>query len=329
MRNFWTTLEKPFFVLAPMDDVTDVVFRQIVMKTARPDVFITEFTSCDGLFSPGRDVLMRRFKIAKGENPVVAQIWGINPETYFKTAKLVRELGFDGVDINMGCPDRNVVRSGACSALINNPTLAKEVVLATVEGAQGIPVSVKTRLGFRGIQTEEWIGFLLSLPIAALTIHGRTAKQMSKVPANWEEIGRVVDLRNQINRDILIIGNGDVKDRKDGEEKAKQYGVDGIMIGRGIFKDIFAFAKEKPEVSHEFMLKLMLEHVELFEATWGEEKNFHILKKFFKIYVGDFRGANLLRTSLMESKSYREAKEIIRACLIKIDTRGGFGNRVL
>ena len=329
MANFWKDLGKPFFVLAPMDDVTDVVFRQIVSKTCRPDVYFTEFTSCDGLFSKGREILMRRLKIAKGENPVVAQIWGINPETYLKAAKLVKELGFDGVDINMGCPDRNVVRSGACSALINNPSLAKEVVLATVEGAGGLPVSVKTRLGFRGIQTEEWIGFLLSLPIAALTIHGRTAKQESKVPANWEEIGRVVSLRNQSKSKTLVIGNGDVINREDGEEKALKYGVDGIMIGRGIFKDIFAFAKERPEVSHEYMLKLMLEHIELFEKTWGEEKNFHILKKFFKIYVGDFRGANKLRTELMESKSYGEAKEIIRACLTKIDTQGGFGNRVL
>ena len=308
-------LERPFFVLAPMDDVTDVVFRQIVGKTARPDVYFTEFTSCDGLFSPGREVLMRRLKIAKGEKLIVAQIWGNNPETHFKAAKLVRELGFNGVDINMGCPDRNVVRSGACSALINNPSLAREVVLATVEGAQGMPVSVKTRIGFRGIQTEEWFGFLLSLPIAALTVHGRTARQESKTSANWEEIGKVVELRDtlQVTRNTLIIGNGDVKDRADGEEKAKKYGVDGVMIGRGIFKEIFAFSRQKPEVSHEFMLNLMLEHIELFEKTWGAKKNFHILKKFFKIYVGDFRGANKLRTELMESKSYREAKEIIRS----------------
>ena len=314
MANFWKDLEKPFFVLAPMDDVTDVVFRQIVTKTARPDVFFTEFTSCDGLFSPGQEVLMRRLKIAKGENPVVAQIWGNNPETHFKAAKLVRELGFDGVDINMGCPDRNVVKSGSCSALINNPSLAKEIIMATVEGAGDIPVSVKTRIGFRGIQTEEWLGFLLTLPIAALTVHGRTAKQMSKVPANWDEIGKVAKLRDEMKSDILIIGNGDVINREDGEEKVKKYGVDGIMIGRGIFKDLWAFAEkdEKPKLNHEFMLNLMLEHIELFEKTWGKDKSFHILKKFFKIYVGEFRGANNLRTSLMESKSYEEARKIIK-----------------
>lgn len=320
MVNFWQTLGRPFFSLAPMDDVTDVVFRQIVAETARPDVFFTEFTSCDGLFSFGHEVLMRRLKIAKGENSIVAQIWGANPETHYKAAKLVKELGFDGVDINMGCPDRNVIRAGACSALINNPVLAKEVVLATVEGASasgrdkgGIPVSVKTRIGFRGIQTEEWLGFLLSLPIAALTIHGRTARQESKVAANWEEIGKVVKLRDSINPDILVIGNGDVVNREDGEEKAEKHGVDGIMIGRGIFKDLWAFAKEseKPKADHKYMLNLLIEHVNLFEETWGETKNYHILKKFYKIYVGDFCGANKLRTELMESKSYQEARDIV------------------
>lgn len=300
-------------MLAPMDGVTDVVFRQIVAKTQRPDVFFTEFTSCDGLFSPGRDVLMRRLLKTQEKNPIVAQIWGANPETHYKAAKLVRELGFDGVDINMGCPDRNVVRSGACSALINNPALAKEVVLATIEGAGDMPVSVKTRIGFCDIQTEEWLGFLLSLPIAALTIHGRTVKQESKVPANWEEIGRVVKLRDHINRDILVIGNGDVVNREDGEEKAAKYGVDGIMIGRGIFKDLWAFAKEedKPKVDYKFMLDLLLQHVYLFEKTWGETKNYHTLKKFYKIYIGDFRGANKLRTELMESKLCKEAREIV------------------
>ena len=317
MKNFWKDLEKPFFVLAPMDDVTDVVFRQIVAKTKRPDVFFTEFTSCNGLFSPGQDVLMRRLKIAKGENPIVAQIWGNNPETHFKAAKLVKELGFDGVDINMGCPDRNVVKSGSCSALINNPSLAKEIILATIEGAGDIPVSVKTRLGFRGYQTEEWLGFLLELPIAVLTVHGRTAKQESKVPANWDEIGKVVKLRDSMKKDVLVIGNGDVVNRQDGEEKSEKYGVDGIMIGRGIFKDLWAFAKaeDKPKTDHEYMINLMLEHIELFEKTWGEDKNFHILKKFFKIYIGEFRGANKLRTELMESKSYEEARKIIKRFL--------------
>ena len=307
-----------------MDDVTDVVFRQIVKKTKRPDVFFTEFTSCDGLFSAGKDILMRRLKIAKGENPVVAQIWGNNPETHFKAAKLCRDLGFDGVDINMGCPDKNVVRSGSCSALINNPSLAKEIILATIEGAGGMPVSVKTRTGFKGVQTEEWASTLLSLPTAALTIHGRTAKQMSKVPANWEEIGKVVKLRDSMGVNTLIIGNGDVVNREDGEEKVKEYGIDGIMIGRGIFKDLWAFSNEedKPKLDHEQMINLMLQHIELFEKTWGETKNYHILKKFFKIYIGEFRGANKLRTQLMESKSYQEGKDIVNNFL----TTQAYGN---
>lgn len=317
MKNFWQQLPKPFFVLAPMDDVTDVVFRTIVNKTSRPDVFFTEFTNVEGLNSPGKDVLMRRLLFEKDQHPIVAQIWGKNPENYKKVAELIADLGFDGIDINMGCPDRSVTKNGCCSALINNPQLAKEIIQATKEGAKDLPVSVKTRIGFQKIQTEEWITFLLQQDIAVLTVHGRTAKEMSAVPAHWDEIGKVVEIRDEMGVDTLIVGNGDVINREDGITKVKEYGVDGIMIGRGIFKDLWAFSdnvseSNKIKMSESKMFNLMLEHARLFDKTWGKLKNFAILKKFFKIYVSGFENAGELREKLMLSSDLQNVEDIIR-----------------
>lgn len=315
MKNFWQNLKKPFFVLAPLDDVTDVVFREIVFKVAAPNVFFTEFTNVDGLNSVGREKLLPRLEFTKHQRPIIAQIWGKNPENYFKAAQEIKRLGFDGIDINMGCPDRAVCKNGCCAALINNHLQALEIIEATKRGAPDLPLSVKTRCGFRNWQTEEWFTFLLKQDLAAITVHGRIATEMSKHPARWDEISKVVKLRNQISPQTIIIGNGDVLNYEDGIIKARDFGVDGLMIGRGIFTDLWAFDKaaNKPKLTREDQLNLLLAHARLFNKTWGDTKNFAILRKFFEIYVNDFPGAVELRNRLMSTHNLSEVEMIVKS----------------
>lgn len=312
--NFWQELDQPFFILAPMDDVTDVVFRQIVAQTASPDVFMTEFVSTDGLLSPGRERVMEKLRLEENPTkPVVAQIWGSDPEKYFQVAKDLASSGFAGIDINMGCPEKGIVARGCCGGLIGNYKLAGEIIDATKSGAGNLPVSVKTRIGLNSIITEEWAGFLLKQDIAALTIHARTVREMSKVPAHWDEIAKVVILRDQICSQTVIIGNGDVENRAHGLEKIAESGADGIMIGRGIFHDIFAFADNLTERTQEERLTILRNHLDLYEATWKNEKSFQILKKFFKIYVSGWYGAAELRNQLMETTTPAEVRSILQA----------------
>ena len=301
-----------------MDDVTDTVFRQIVAVAARPDVFFTEFTNVDGLMSKGREMLIRKLEFAEAERPIVAQVWGLKPGNFYEASKQILEMGFDGVDINMGCPQRDVIKAGACAALINNRSLAKEIIKAAKEGAGNLPVAVKTRIGLSQIETESWTGFLLAQGLDSLTVHGRTVSEMSRVPAHWDEIGKAVRIRDSMEVDTLIIGNGDVVDRADGIAKSKEYGVDGVMIGTGIFDDLWAFSRKVSKVdkfdyvkSKVSKVSKALEHVRLFEKTWGAEKNLQILKKFFKIYISGFEGASDFRSGLMNAKSYSEIYAIL------------------
>jgi tRNA-dihydrouridine synthase len=311
--HIWESLTKPFFVLAPMEDVTDTVFRRIVTKYGRPDLYFTEFTNADAYETKGWETVSRRLAFTEAERPIIAQIWGISPEKHFKIAQKIAELGFDGIDINMGCPVRDVIKNGACSGMINNPSLAKEIIQATKEGARSLPVSVKTRIGFSKIQTEDWIGFLLDQDLPALTVHGRTTKEMSKVPAHWDEIGKAVSLRNAKKVKTCIIGNGDVKSHQEGLEKAAAYGLDGIMIGRGIFQDITIFndLSTFQTMRIDEKLQILLEHIKLYEETWGRTKKYDVLKKYFKIYVSGFDGASDFRVKLMETKTPSEARTVV------------------
>lgn len=311
MKNFWKKLPKPFFMLAPMDDVTDTVFRQMICKTARPDVFFTEFTNVDALASKGREKVLPRLKFDNVEHPIVAQVWGLVPENFYKAARDIKEMGFDGIDINMGCPIAKVVKRGACSALINNHEMAKKIIISVKKGANGLPLSVKTRLGIDKILTSEWIGFLLKLDLDAITIHARTVKEMSKVPPHWDEIAKALQLRNKLKVKTLIIGNGDVKDKKEGLQKARDYGADGIMIGTGIFKNVYAFDQDPNSYSLNHQLNLLLSHAKLFEKTWGKSKNFAQLRKFFKSYIYNFERANSLRIKLMGANSYKDVKDAV------------------
>ena len=313
MKSFWDKLKKPFLVLAPMENVTDTVFRQIIVKCAAPDVFFTEFTSTDSLLSAKPDDAMKRLKFTKVERPIVAQIWGNDPEKYLKSAKIISDLGFDGIDINMGCPDRHIVKKGCCSGLINNPTLAKEIVSAAKEGAKNLPVSVKTRLGYRSISTE-WIETLLELNLPALTIHGRTVSEMSKVPAHWDEIKNIVEMKNNISKNTLIIGNGDVKSYNEAIEKVGQTGADGIMIGRGIFSNPWIFSKSvKPEDTLlQKKIELLIDHINLFVKTYDNKKHYEIMKKFYKMYINDFPNAGAIRAQLMALSTPEETVEFLK-----------------
>ncbi|MEX0748884.1 MAG: tRNA-dihydrouridine synthase [Candidatus Saccharimonadales bacterium] len=298
--SIWQQLPRPFFILAPMDDVTDTVFRRLIAETAAPDLFFTEFANADGLQSPGRKAVEKKLQFTSSEQPLIAQIWGKKPESYFQTARELAERGFAGIDLNMGCPVRAVVKNGCCSALIDDRVLAAELIAATKEGAGELPVSVKTRLGFKRVQTEDWCGWLLEQGIAALTVHGRIAVEQSKYPAQWDEIAKVVKLRDEMDRETPIIGNGDVTSRTYGEELVRQTGVDGIMIGRGIFRDPWVFAPTPVSPTPVERIDLLLRHLELWEETWGEMKPFEVMKKFFKIYISDWEGAAKIRAHLME-----------------------------
>lgn len=319
--GFWGKLNKPFFILAPMANVTDAAFRRTIATYGKPDVFYTEFVSADGLDSPGRSRLLPDFKYSKEEEPIVAQIFSSRPEKIEKAASLVRELGFDGVDINMGCPDTSVNKQGAGAALSKDFTLAQELVLAAKRGAGEMPVSVKIRLGFNTNQIEEWLPALLSARPAAVIVHGRTRKEMSKVPARWNDIARAVEIRNEwsdkegipVDERTLVVGNGDVKDLDDARSKVGETQVDGVMIGRAIFGNPWLFNPNanRDEVSFDERLRVMLEHAELFDQLLGQEKPFHIMRKHFGAYVAGFPNAKELREELMQTESIDDVRKIV------------------
>ncbi|HSX41156.1 MAG TPA: tRNA-dihydrouridine synthase [Candidatus Saccharimonadales bacterium] len=330
MKNFWKDLPKPFFCLAPLDDVSDTVFREVVIRAClsgrqagAPNAVFTEFANTDGYLHPkGRISVQRKLDVNDSERelgvPLIAQIWGANPDHYYQTAKELASTGmYAGIDINMGCPEKGIVKRGCCGGLIKeeNWDNAAAIIQAVKKGGDDLPVSVKTRIGVNKIITEDWISHILKQDIALLTVHGRTVKEMSKVPAHWEEIGKAVKLRDQIAPHTLIVGNGDVESREQGEELAAKYGLDGIMIGRGVFHNLFVFNKEQTDHTPEEMLKILLNHVDLYGRTWGSDKSYQPLKKFFKIYVSGFPNAAELRAQLMGTKTPDEAREIVNSYL--------------
>ena len=327
MSNFWKSLQKPVFTLAPMEDVTDTSFREIIERVSDPlvlQVLFTEFTSVDGMNHPkGKPRVAERLLVSESEKQLmkqknfnlVAQIWGNNPEIFHKVARdITDEYDFDGLDINMGCPVKNVVKNGCCSALINQPALAKEIILATME-ATHLPVSVKTRTGIKAHHTEGWIANLMETKPAAIILHGRTQKQQSDGLADWEEIARGARVRDQINPDTRFLGNGDVTSFAHGAELISRYGLDGVMVGRGIFHNPWLFNSEQSPVTVEDKLEQLLLHTRIFEKNWEGKKNFNILKRFYKIYTSDFPGAAKLRAELMETKSFEEVYQIVTEML--------------
>lgn len=318
MKNKLSELPKPFFVLAPMDDVTDTVFRRVIGKTSAPDLYFTEFVNVDGLQSPGRQKLLPRLKFTKDEHPIIAQIWGKDPENYYQTVLDIKEMGYDGVDINMGCPDKAVVKNGCCSALINDREHAEKIIEAVQKAAgPDFPTSVKCRVGFTTVDLS-WIEFLLSKKLNMLSIHLRTTKDMSKVPARWELMEEIVAMRDRISPTTLLVGNGDVMSREQGEELAKKYNLDGIMIGRGIFHDPYIFSKDSEwkRKTKSQRIKLYKKHVELFAKTWqNNERSVKTLNKFCKVYIQNFPGAKEFREVLMNCRTTDELLGLLETAL--------------
>jgi len=323
MSNFWKELPKPFFALAPMEDVTDTVFREVVAGMADPEflqVLYTEFASVDGLNHPvGKKNVSHRLLVSKTERALlkeknirlVVQIWGKNPELFYRIAReLTEEYDCDGIDINMGCPVKKVMKNGCCSALIDQPDLATEIIMATKE-ATNLPVSIKTRTGIRMHETERWMTTIMETQPSAVILHGRTQKQQSDGLADWNEIAKGVQIRNLLSPKTIFIGNGDVNSVAQGKELAATHGLDGIMVGRGIFHNPWFFQPNRQEPSKKERLARLLFHTQLFEKTWGNKKNVNILKRFYKIYTSDFTDASKVRVRLMDSRSYDEIYRIL------------------
>ena len=350
--NFWQEIKKPILAVAPMADVTDAPFRRLLAKYSDWDtqdnvVMWTEFVAADGLLlatPEGKEKLMADLMYTEGERPIVAQLFTSHPEYMREAAALCRELGFDGVDINMGCPDRTIEKQGCGSAMIKTPDIAKAVIRAAKEGAQhgeadGIPVSVKTRLGYNQDQLEEWLPEILKESPAVVTLHARTRKDRSKVPARWERISRAVEIRNELAPETLIIGNGDVLSASDAYQKIEFTGADGAMVGRALFGNPWFFNTKRslPQrmtalpthgvnretiivedtssdtveyVSLNERLQVMVEHTKLFTELLPF-KNFNIMKKHYKAYVNGFPGAAQLRRELMEANSPEEVAAIV------------------
>lgn len=344
--NFWENLPAPFFVVAPMADVTDAAFRRVIAKYGRPDVMWTEFVAADGLVRAtpeGKEKLMADLKYSKLERPIVAQLFTSNPEHMEYAANLCRELGFDGIDINMGCPDKSIEKQGCGSAMIKTPAVAREIIRAAKRGAKNVPVSVKTRVGYNKDEIDSWIPVLLEERPAALTIHARTREEMSKVPAVWERVARAVALRDKIAPDTRIIGNGDVLSLNDAHQKANESGADGVMIGRALFGNPWFFNPKRrlpfrlhalpthgvnretllsfdegdskiEIVSLKERLQVLVEHTKLFEEMLPH-KNLAVMKKHYKAYVSGFPGAADLRHELMQQNSVSDIEAVVHAFL--------------
>ncbi len=327
--NFWQKLKKPIIVLAPMADVTDAPFRRLFAKYGKPDVTWTEFVSADGLIMAPDDnfddsgfsskqKLLKDLEYTEEERPIVAQLFSGKPEMMMGAAKLVQDLGFDGIDINMGCPDRGVEKQKSGAALIKNPELAKSLVGAARQGAPLLPISVKTRIGYNKIEEmENWISEILSTKPAALTIHWRTRQEMSKVPAHWELAKKAVELRDKISPETILLGNGDIDSLEKAKQVSEETGVDGVMVGRGIFGNPWFFNPEiirDYDISVEERLRVMIEHTKLFLEILPH-KNFSVMKKHYKAYVEGFDGAKELRIQLMDAKDLEEVEEIVEKFL--------------
>lgn len=309
MQGFWAQMKKPIWALAPMADVTDASFRRIISKYSTiPHVTWTEFVSADGLaLAPeeGRKKLLADLIYTDAERPIVAQFFTSNIQNMEKAAALARELGFDGIDINMGCPDKSIEKQGAGAAHIKNPAHAQEIIAAAKRGARStssgqadLPVSVKTRLGYNKDELETWLPEILKAEPAVLTLHARTRKEMSLVPARWERVKRAVEIRNELGSQTLIFGNGDVKNLAEAQAKIDETGADGVMLGRAIFGNPWLFNESRPPLRER--LRVMIEHTKLYEELLPH-KSFFIMKKHYKAYVNGFDGAAELRSELMNA----------------------------
>ncbi len=297
-----------------MDGYTDLPLRQMLVKYGSPDVFFTEFVSADGLSSKkGRKNLTRILEYKENERPIVAQLFGSNPDTYTTASEFIIELGFDGIDINMGCPDRKVFSNGAGSALVENIPLAKQIIQKTKKAAGNIPVSIKTRIGISDNSIKTWIPALLEEEPEVITIHGRTKTQMYKGKADWESIKEAVEIRDRLGSKTLIIGNGDVSTYQDGIEKCLKYGTDGFMIARAMIGNPWIFNKNinKTDVDLKEIFKAMIVHSKLYEENMPQGNKFYPMRKHLQEYLSGFRYSKQFRLRLVTVNNSKEVEELI------------------
>lgn len=312
--NIWQELEKPFLILAPMEGVTDLAFRQVISRAGRPDLFYTEFTNVSSYASEkGRHNALERLTITEADKPIIAQIWGKNPDHFSELSHALESLGFAGVDLNFGCPDKHVNKAGGGAAMIKTPELAVDCY-RKVKAATNLPVSIKTRLGFTYVdEYKTWIPTLLAEHPAALTVHLRTRKEMSKVAAHYELIPEILKMRAEISPETKLIINGDIKNRAEALALHEKYPeLDGFMIGRGVFTNPYCFTDHA--ATREELMGLLALHLDLYE----EQMNLHglpyePLKHYYKIYINNFPGASDLRARLMETHSVAEAREVLKS----------------
>ncbi len=345
--SFWNQLAKPIIGLSPMDGVTDFPFRHITKKYGNPAVIYTEFTSVEGVCH-GAKQLLKDFLYDEIQRPVLAQVYGTTPKFFRQTAVILCEMGFDGIDINMGCPAKNVAHSGAGAALIKTPDLAQEIIQETRAGIQdwvngktskdcpditeeiaqevqerhrllpsqyqerrALPVSVKTRIGYDTPTVEEWISYLLEMEPAAIAIHGRTLKQQYGGSASWEEIGKAADLIHQTN--TLVLGNGDLKSLADAQEKIATYHTDGALLGRITMGNPTIFQNVSDEVSNTNIFAIALEHAQLYEQTFQQEEKYTFMpmRKHLGWYIHDIPNAGQIRQEIYRSNSSAEFLQIL------------------
>lgn len=343
IASFWQQLPRPFVGLSPMDGVTDLPFRTITKRYGKPDLMFTEFSSVEGLCR-GASELLKEFLYSVEQRPIVAQIYGTTPEFFRQMTIALCQLGFDGVDINMGCPAKNVAHSGAGAALIKTPELAIAILQAAKQGVKDwqagqtvdncpnltpeirqkiqqqiadlnlvvtpkpIPVSVKTRIGYDSISVTEWVRYLLEAEPVAITLHGRTLRQGYSGLANWEEIGKAVQTIKDISPTTLVLGNGDVASRQDALNRCQTYGVDGVLIGRASFGDPWVFGTKTPENP----AAVALEHAQLFEQAYGANPRYSFLpmRKHLAWYIKGMPQAREIRSRLVRANSSEEARAI-------------------
>jgi len=294
-------------ILAPMEDVTDTVFRQILCEIGKPDIFFTEFMNVNGYCSDGKDVVAKRISFKDIERPVIVQLWGNSPENFAKaTREIVKDVKPDGIDINMGCSVRDVLKTGGGSALIQDRNLSGEIIDAVKKNAKDVPVSVKTRIGYDSVDYS-WIGFLLSKKLAMLTVHGRLAKEGYSTPSRWNIFKKIKELRDEISPNTLLIGNGDIKNEKEGNDLVIKYGLDGYMVGRGVLTNPWFFSG-KEGISKKERLCVLERHLEIFGNVYGENHNFNTQKKYIKAYINNFDDAGKIREELMNTSTLGEIK---------------------
>lgn len=336
--NFWEKAEKPIVASAPMAGVTDAAFRRVMAKYSKYggsddpsrdttsfgalDVIFTEFVSADGLFLAGKEELADSLSYTEEERPVVAQFFSPDPDRMKRSAAFAKELGFDGIDLNMGCPDRAVCKQGAGAEVIKTPELAQKIIKAAKEGASDMPVSVKTRAGyFSDSELNDWITAVLETEPAALTLHARTKKDMYKVPARWDLVKQTVELRDKIKVKTSVLGNGDISSMEDLYEKVSHSQADGAMVGRALFGNPWFFDERKISsgVSVAERLRVLVEHCKLFEDLFADRKSFALMKKHYKAYVSGWDGAKELRIKLMTAKSASEVERLVDNYLSEVN----------